>query len=178
MIKKLGVLIGFVLTLIFVVPLFLPSQFEVDRVIFISKPRADVYSKIVDLGDWNDWSPWYQMEPQARFEFQGTPGVVGSQSLWKGERIGEGSQTLTRVVDREYIETKLEFKKPSPSQAIAYFRFVEQDDGTLVTWGMKGDLPYPLGRWLGLFFKQRLGSQLQEGLDRLKTLLETSDTNL
>lgn len=165
-----GIIIGLA-AIVLIVPAFLPSDYTIERTIHIQTDRANVFARIVDLKDWKDWDPWYAMEPDAKYSFEGTPGVVGSISTWEGEKIGSGKQTLMKVVQPEYIETQLQFDGES-SLATGYWKFKEADNGTKVIWGMKGELDYPIGRIFGLFLDGMVGTQFDKGLSSLKNLAE------
>ena len=170
--KVLFSLFAGLLALLLIVPLFLPNEFTVERSIHIQTERSPIFSRIVDLQSWKDWSPWYAQEPDADYSFEGTPGVVGSSSQWKGEKIGAGKQTLTKIVQPEYVETKLEFFEPENSQATGYWKFNEENGCTTVVWGIKGELGYPIGRIMGCFMDKMIGSDFEKGLSSLKNVME------
>lgn len=173
MLKRVVIsLVILIVSVFLIIPSFLSSQYDVQRSIVINKSRIDVYSRIINLETWYEWSPWYAMEPTAEFSFEGIPGVVGSFTTWKGEKIGSGKQTLTKVISPEYVETELEFNDPNPSKATGYWNFTETTEGTKVTWGIRGSLPYPLGRLMGLFMDSMLGKDFEKGLNSLKSISE------
>ena len=166
----LGLIVGLA-ALVLIVPLFLPTSYNIERTIEFQTERANIFARIVNLQGWKEWDPWYAMEPDAQYSFEGTPGVVGSTASWAGKKIGTGKQTLTKVVQPEYIETQLEFEGES-SAATGYWKFEEMENGTKVVWGMKGDLDYPIGRIFGLFMEGMVGTQFDKGLSSLKNLTE------
>ncbi len=73
------------------------------------------------------------------------------------------------------MEMALHFYKPMDSKANAFFSTeAVGDKQTKVKWGFSGRMSYPMNVML-LFVNMDgvLGKQLQEGLDNLKTTLET-----
>lgn len=173
MLKRVLLSLAILIVSVFLIlPALLPSEFNVERSTVIKKDRSDIYSRIVNLESWPEWDPWFEMEPTAEVSFDGIPGVVGSSSSWSGDKVGSGKQTLTKLIAPEYIQTELEFFTPQPSKATGFWTFTESPEGTLVTWGMKGKLDYPIGRLMGLFMDDMIGKPFEKGLNNLKTLAE------
>lgn len=166
-------LISIILALL-IIPALLPSQFTVEREITINDTQGDVFSYLVNLDAWQEWSPWLSQEPTADYSFQGIPGVVGSSTQWKGKIIGSGKQTLTKIEEPQYLETKLEFFEPQESTATGYFKIIETAQGVKVIWGITGASDYPIGRVFGLFMDSMIGKDFETGLKSLKEKLENS----
>lgn len=162
------------IALLFGILLLLPSPFDISKKIEIQIPQEVVYSYLVNLEDWQQWSPWLEKDPTARFDFSGIPGIVGSSSYWKGNEIGEGRQTLTKLEEPNSIETQLTFIEPSESQAIGYIELQPTNTGTLVTWGLRGRHSGPIEKVIGLFMETFIGPDLEKGLQNLKQKLENS----
>lgn len=164
-------LIGFAAA-VFIIPALLPSTYVVERTTTINQSANTVYSELVNLEGWREWSPWIEKEPTAEQSFDGIPGVVGSSVAWDGEIIGSGKQTLTTLNEPTYLEMDLELYDPNPSRSIAYFKIDENSLGVEVTWGVKGSLSYPIERVVGLFMEQLIAPDFERGLERLKERLE------
>ena len=156
----------------FILPLFLPNKYSVERSIVINKSRDDVYSKIINLEAWPEWSPWNAMDPEAEYQVVGPEGVVGTFSTWKGEKIGSGKQTLTQLVDPELVVFAIEFHETQQGLAQSSFTLSETENGTNVTWAIQGELTYPLERYFGLMMDSMLGKEFEKGLSSLKANLE------
>jgi len=163
-----------ILAIILIVPAFLPNQFQVEKSITIQSSQENIYSYLVNLESWQEWSPWMAKEPNAEFSFHGIPGVVGSYTQWSGEVIGAGKQTLTELQGHEYIETKLEFTEPNTPDSIGYMKIVDEVNQVKVIWGMKGELSYPIERVLGLFIPSMIAPDFEKGLKSLKMRLEAN----
>ncbi len=159
---------------VLIVPGLLPSSYQVERSILIDHPQKDVFDSLVNLDSWKDWSPWLSKEPSADHQFHGIPGVVGSYTSWKGKDIGEGKQTLIALEAPTYLETQLEFFEPKASKAIGYMKVTPKDKLTEVTWGMRGELSYPLERVVGLFIPSMVSADFEQGLINLKQYLEST----
>lgn len=171
MIKYLA---GVLISLLLIVPALLPNQYLVERTITIESSQENIYSYLVNLESWQEWSPWMAKEPGAEFSFHGIPGVVGSYTQWSGEVIGSGKQTLTELRGHEYIETKLEFTEPSTPDSVGYIKIVDRVNHVEVIWGTKGELSYPVERVMGLFIPSMIAPDFEKGLKSLKMRLEAS----
>ncbi len=172
--KKWLLLIFIPILVVALVPALLPSEFVFERSIRINVSQEDAFDYLVNLQDYREWSPWLEKEPSAEFVSVGTPGVVGSYNEWKGQEIGSGRQTLTKVREPKYIETQLRFHSPQESEGIGYFKLVDLGDGVEVTWGMKSHLSYPIERVMGLFLPGMMEPDFKNGLENLKFQLEKS----
>ncbi len=164
--------LGPVIVVLLVIPALLPDHFEVKRSIAIKGSQADVYSYLVNLQSWPEWSPWLAEDPSAEARFDGVPGVVGSFHEWKGKKIGSGRQTLIQIREPEFMEFDLKFQEPASPPATSSMLVNPQNDGVLVTWGMKGSLSYPVERVLGLMIPGMIGGKFEEGLKNMKKQLE------
>jgi hypothetical protein len=161
-----------VFSVIFLV--LLPNKFTVERSIVIHDKRENVYSELVNLEAWKEWSPWIKKDPQAIFNFQGIPGVVGSSNTWDGKIIGSGTQVLEEIEEPKYLKMKLIFTQPKKSNALSTFEILEIEAGSKVIWKIEGNLSNPIERVWGLFMNYMIGHDLEEGLNSLKARLETT----
>ena len=162
-----------ILFFLLIVPLFLPSSFEIKRSITVASSPETAFNNVSNFKNWEAWSPWFAQEPSANYTYEGPPGVVGSFSQWDGKKIGSGRQTLVRIIKNEAIETHLQFFKPFESESFGYWDFETIVEGqTKVTWGFRGRLSYPLERYFGLTFESMMGKDFEYGLKHLKDILE------
>ncbi len=172
-IKKLLIFFLFIVVVFLIGAFFLPEKYTVVTSTVIDKPIGQVYKNIADFNLRMKWNPWSAMEPSAKFTIMGEQGEVGASWEWKGEEIGWGKQTLTKVEKNKYVESKLEFFEPWEDVSKNYYELEKLDGGkTKVTWGMEGNAPYPTGRWMMLFMKGQIKDSFDKGLAKLKTILE------
>ena len=96
---------------------------------------------------------------------------VKSQKL-KVKRTGEGRYILTGIDDK-HIHYDLEFLKPMKARSKDNWLFEDWGTSeTKVTWQNAGDLPYPVGRLIGVAINKNLHKQFTQGLNNLRKLCE------
>ncbi len=158
-----------------VVGYFLPQTVSVERSTIIGNTRDAVYTKLNSMQRFNDWSPWFQMDPNAKYQFSGPQEGQGSKMAWDSEDPKLGAGTL-EIVDNQYpsmIKTELFFGQ-DPNPGYATFRIEEITfKQTKVTWTFSADFGNNLiGRYIGLMMEEQVGTVYQQGLDNLKIQLE------
>ncbi|WP_223035018.1 SRPBCC family protein [Hanstruepera marina] len=168
------ILLG-LLALILVLALVAPRNYEVNRSVVINKPVPEVFSYIKHVKNQNDWSPWKQKDPNMKQEFVGTDGEIGFISKWEGNKeVGTGEQEILHIDENQRMETQLRFFKPWKSESVGYFTVEElEPNQTKVVWGFKGVNPIPFNIMMLFFnFEKAVGKDFEEGLAKLKTVLE------
>lgn len=166
--KKLLLFIVALIALLLIVALFVPKDFKSERSIVINKPKQEVFNYIRQVKNQDNFGVWQLSDPAMKKDFQGTDGTVGFKYSWDSEKLGKGSQTITKIAEGEIVETELDFGFGDPAQA--YFITKEANpQSTNITWGLKGRSPYPMNL-MSLFFD--VGKDFEEGLENLKKQLE------
>lgn len=170
--KYLAVIVLSAVGLALLVAAFLPSTYHVERSIIVNASPLQCYENVVNLEHYRNWNPWSKMEPTAKQLVHSPSRGVGAKWSWNGEKIGEGSLTITKEQPGQGLETKLEFLRPMESVSVGKWRFIAQEQGTEIIWGNSGELDYPLGRFFGLTINDMLGKDFEKGLSNLKQYIE------
>ena len=118
----------------------------------------------------NEWSPWFALDPGAKYSYSGPATGVGAKMIWVGNSsIGSGSEEIIESTADGRIVNALDF---GGSQATAGYRLVTEGGGTRVTWSM--DSAHPVNRWFGALLLDRVvGKDYEKGLAKLKAVLES-----
>ncbi|MEM7139287.1 MAG: SRPBCC family protein [Myxococcota bacterium] len=164
-----GLLVA-VTIIVFGISLFLPKDFDVSRSIEIDAPPGLVFDQVDSFRNWDAWSPWLAQDPTIKNTFSGAESGVGAKVSWTSQDSGAGSQTITLSERPSRIETRLDLG--DMGQPGASFSFAPDGVGTLVTWGLRGTAPGPLGGLFAVFFDRMLGPVYEDGLSRLKRVCE------
>ncbi|MCR6640697.1 MAG: SRPBCC family protein [Sporocytophaga sp.] len=164
-------LLGFLL-LIFIVALFFPKTYSVQRSIVIKQPAEKLYKEISDYNDFKDWNPWSESDPTTKKIVEGQPSKSGHKYSWEGEKTGKGYMIITETKRPTMIHSKLSTLTPMESESEVYFTIEPVEGGTKVTWKNEGNLDYPIGRYLGFMVKDMLEKDFDKGLENLKQYAE------
>ncbi|MGB0955371.1 MAG: SRPBCC family protein [Panacagrimonas sp.] len=153
---------------------FLPDQARVERSVQISASQQEVFDTLNGFERFNEWSPWAELDPNAKFTRSGPQTGVGARFEWRSDNasVGAGSQQIVISEPPERIQTELFFDGyGAPSQA--QFVLSDQAGLTTVRWIYETDFQGNfLNRYFGLMLDSMLGPQYERGLENLKQLLE------
>lgn len=153
--------------------LLLPAQSRVERSASIARPPAEVFEVLNSFQRFNEWSPWFAADPNARYTYTGPATGVGAKMSWAGNRsVGSGSQEILESVPPSRIVNALDFG--GAGQARATYTLVPEGHTTRVTWSLQVSHGMnPLDRWFGFLLLDRVvGQDFERGLAQLKALLE------
>lgn len=153
--------------------LWLPDTAHVERSIVIEAPQATVFTVLNGFRQFDKWSPWAGLDPAAKTTFEGPEFGVGAKMSWAGnDAVGTGSQEIVASVPYRTIKLRLDFGDAPGGYASSY-ALQEGEGGTQVTWAFDADYAGSIvGRWFGLLTERMVGSDYEEGLRRLKALVE------
>ena len=153
-----------------------PADFRLTRSTIIAAPPAVVFAQVNDFHQWQAWSPWAKMDPNAMNTFEGPPQGVGSKFSWAGNnKVGAGSMTITESRPSDLVQLRLEFIRPFTATNRTEFTFQPQDGKTLVTWTMTGQNNF-IAKAFSLFMdcEKMVGPDFEKGLANLKAVAEAT----
>jgi hypothetical protein len=174
MLKKILMVIAAVIFIFVVIVMMQPSDFRISRSAVIAAPPQDVFAQVNNFHNWEAWSPWAKLDPQAKAIYEGPSAGEGAIFKWSGNNeVGEGSNTIMESRPDELITIKLEFLKPFQATNTAEFTFKPEGNATVVTWSMYGKNNF-VGKAMGLIMNcdKMLGGQFEQGLAQLKSVVE------
>jgi hypothetical protein len=134
-----------------------------------------VYALIEDLRQWEQWSPWEELDPTMQHTYTGAERGVGAVHGWKGnKKAGEGRMEITRADAPRHVDLALTFVKPFKSENTTSFDLTPAGDDanrTNVTWSMRSPQNWMM-RIMGVFMNmdKRIGDDFEKGLAKLATL--------
>lgn len=163
------------LALLLLAGFLFPREVTLEHNVTIDRPPEAVFPYLNNFRNFNRWSPWYQLDPETTYEYDGPGEGVGSIMRWHSENpnVGSGSQKIVASEPYSLVRTELDFGEQGTADA--EFRLRPQDGGTRVTWWFRTDMGAgPVARWMGLLVKQMVGDSYQQGLEKLKEVAESS----
>lgn len=175
LLRRLLYAVAGLVALLLAIGLFLPTSVHVERSVVTSASPATVYAIVSGFGRFNEWSPWFDLDPHTRYTYSGPEHGVGARMAWTSDKpeVGAGSQEIIAVEPGRSVTTQLDFGPQG--QATARIEAVPEGSGARITWAFdtsfEGDF---LGRYFGLLFDRMIGADYEKGLARLKTLAEAA----
>ena len=150
----------------------IPPVAHVERAIAIDAPPEKIYAIVKDMRRFNEWSPWYAVDPKTEYTFEGPDSGVGQKMTWSSEdpQVGKGSQTIVEAEADRKIVTELDFGEMGKAQAT--LTLSPLDKGTAVVWIFETPVEGIMERWMSLSFDRWIGADYVKGLDLLKRLAE------
>jgi hypothetical protein len=143
-----------------------PAAFEIVRERTMKASKASVYEQVSDFKNWEHWSPWVEQEPTVKLTFGQTTTGVGGGYRWDGKKTGSGSCTFEALNPDNDVQVKLVFEKPMKAINTTTFHLNETEDGTRVTWRMKGKNDF-MGKLFGMLMNidKMVGKDFERGLE-------------
>ena len=175
MFKKILIGLAVVIVIFVVVVALQPAEFHVERSVVIAAPTAQVFPHTNDLRKMQEWSPWKELDPNARYTFGEPSAGVGATMSWAGNsQAGEGRQTIVESRANERVGIKLEFIKPFESTCATAFDLKAEGNQTKVTWSMSGTNGF-ISKAFCLVMSQdkMIGEPFEKGLTSLKAMVES-----
>ena len=151
-----------------------PDSFAVQRSALIDAPPERIFPLIDDLRAQSAWSP-FEKDPNMKRTHSGPARGPGATYAWDGNRqVGAGQIAITDSKPPSTVVLSLQMSRPFKADNTVEFTLDRVGSGTRVTWAMCGRSPF-MAKLMGLFMNcdDMVGKQFEDGLAKLKTLVET-----
>ncbi|RTL59229.1 MAG: hypothetical protein EKK37_13100 [Sphingobacteriales bacterium] len=170
--KRLLYFIVLLLVLLLVISFFLPSKVHLERSLQMNgvKP-ASVYAQLINLKTYNNWMPWNKQDPNIKQTMGDKTSGKGASYSWESKKMGNGSLTITDVLENKSVKADLNFTKNDTAKA--GWDLEEKDGGTNVRWFMDseaggGFFSKAISKYLFLYMDKMLGKDFEDGLASLQ----------
>jgi uncharacterized protein YndB with AHSA1/START domain len=170
MLKKIAIAVVVLVVVVVLALVAMPSDYSVERRITVAAPPEAVFEQIDVAKAWPDWMIWYEREPDMTKTFAGPERGVGAEITFTGND-GTGTYTLTKSDPAKGIEYTLAFVGTAP--AAGTIEMNKTDKGTEVVWTLAGEMDGLAGKMFVPMMDSMVGADFQEGLAKLKRLVET-----
>jgi uncharacterized protein YndB with AHSA1/START domain len=157
-----------------------PDTFRCERRTLIKAPPAAIYTHLVDLTLWHQWSPWAKKDPNMRMEFSEPTSGIGAWQRWDGNgQVGSGKMIISADEPAQRIEYRLEFLTPFTATNFAELVLTPKGDDTEVVWAMHGPAPL-ISKVMDLLMNmdKMIGNDFETGLTDLKAICESKPARL
>ena len=153
---------------------FLPGSTRLERVTDINAPDSLVFNQINELKNWQNWSPWFQVDPKAGYSYSDPSTGQGAYFTWESQnsKLGTGKTSILSAEANKLVHTKTVMN--GFGELMGDFKLMVKDSAhTNLTWTF--DMDYganPILRWIGLTMGKATGGDYDKGLARLKEVCE------
>jgi uncharacterized protein YndB with AHSA1/START domain len=154
---------------------FLPKSAHVERAITTAASPDAVYGIVSGFRRFNEWSPWSDLDPNARYTYSGPESGAGAKMTWASDKpdVGSGSQEIVSVEPGHVVRTRLEFGGQGPSTST--LTITPDGGGSRIVWAFDTSFEGNyFGRYMGLMFDKFIGKDYEKGLAKLKTIAEAA----
>jgi hypothetical protein len=174
---KVVLVLGALVAILCLVIAAQPSDFKASRSATMAAPPAAVFAQVNDFHNWEAWSPWAKIDPNAKMTYEGPTSGEGAKVGWSGNSdVGEGSMTIVESRPNELVRIKLDFVRPMAGTSDVEFKLQpEGTDKTAVTWSMSGKNNF-MAKAISLVMdcEKMVGDQYDQGLANLKRIVESA----
>ena len=172
MLNIILIAVAVIVVLFIVIVATRPSDFRVTRTGRISAPADVAFANVNTLRNWEAWSPWAKVDPNAKSTFSGPDSGPGSSMHWSGnKKVGEGRMTIMDTKPNEVIHIKLEFLRPMRATNMAEFLFKADGNQTTITWSMSGKNNFVAKAFhMMIDCDKMIGRDFEKGLANLNTV--------
>ncbi|MBV7439931.1 hypothetical protein KRX57_00695 [Weeksellaceae bacterium TAE3-ERU29] len=175
--KKVIILLLFIIVAIAIVPVFLPKTIhEEAEYIYDANPKK-VYDSFNNLKKMSQWFSWDKKDNRT-IDFSTPIEGIGASYDWTSDGEFGGSVAITDAKEMQFVGYSLNFKDQEGNTSEAIFQVL--DDGKVkVIWTFdSGELSYPFQVY-NYLMKGKVKENLERGLKNLDEILkkEAADTN-
>lgn len=169
-----GVVVVVLFIILFVVVSRRPGEFRIERSATFAASPEQVFEQVNDLHNWQAWSPWAKLDPNAAETHEGAPAGTGAIMSWNGNKqVGAGRMTILESRPHELIRMKLEFFRPMRATNSTEFTFWPENGGTSVRWAMTGTNGFVGKAFCMMVDMDKLvGGDFEKGLAGIRAIVE------
>ena len=171
--RWLGAALGLAILLL-AAGLLLPDRARITRSITLRAPPEAVFERLATLRHWPEWTAWTTNRfPDLVYRFDGPAQGVGATLIATGQSSGDGTVRIVRAEPGAGVDYTLDFNHGT-QLFDGTLHYASAPDGLRLTWTLEARLGgNPLKRWAGLAMATLMAGDMETGLARLKTQVET-----
>ncbi len=143
----------------------LDGSYDVAKTRLIKADPLVVFNDLNDYQNWKEWGPWYEQDSTIRVQFADNTIGEGGAYTWTSDIEGGGRMKTLKVQKPERLDQEIVFETPfGDMRSDVYWILNKVENGTKVTWGIKGELPF-FSRFMTSGMKEQLGPMEERGLE-------------
>jgi effector-binding domain-containing protein len=148
------------------------GNYQIEESTTINAPLPVVFNEVNNFKNWEAWGPWMDDSDDLILAYSDTTIGEGASYSWKSEKMGDGSISTTKAIPDSTIEQEITIvSKYGETKSDGYWKFDKIEEGTKVTWGIKGRQSF-MEKMAFAFtdssYTQMMRPMISEGLEKLK----------
>ncbi|WP_124642580.1 SRPBCC family protein [Amniculibacterium aquaticum] len=167
--KKVLIGLLIVTALIFIAALVAPKKFHAKGETTINKPISEVYNYVKSIKTQEEYSIWFEEDPNIIKNYYGKDGEIGSGLKWQSEIVGNGEQKIKNLSENKKVEIDLYLMDNSKANHLVYEMDELSPNKTKLTIEVDGETPIPFNL-MSLMYD--MNASFQQNADNLKKVLE------
>jgi uncharacterized protein YndB with AHSA1/START domain len=182
MIRRIIIGITFVLALAvvgFVIRVsLLPNSYTIERSTTIKATPETIFPLVNDFQKWDKWSPFVELDPQAKVTISEPSAGKGAKMTWDGnDQVGAGEMLVRKSEPNELVLMEQSFSRPQQAACDVVFTFVPTASETKVTWQFNGNYDSFVTKAMCyvMDMEKMLGPKLEQGLAGIKREAEKGE---
>ncbi len=174
------VVVGTIIGIYFLLGLFAPSEYKVERNREITATPEAVFAQISTFEAWSKWSPWKRKDPTLKETIEGEDGTVGCIQKWTGDPdiSGSGQIKITSIEPNKKFGYEMIFDESMVSNGSISLE--ETEMGTKIIWVNEGEIPFMMrtAAWLFFDMDKMMGPDFESGLKSIDSLAVITQAEL
>lgn len=151
------------------------GDYQVEETKVITAPVEMVFQEVNELKNWENWEPWSAEANDMIIEYGAKTSGDSATYSWKSESAGDGEIKTIAAKPYSEIEQEITFKTSfGESTSDVYWEFKEIENGTEVTWGIKGHQSF-MEKLAFTFQEQSISEMMrpkfQKGLNNMESVI-------
>lgn len=147
----------------------LDGKYDVNRSYTIHAPLSVTFNTVNEFKTWEEWGPWEEMDSTIVYSFPEVTSGEKASYTWTGTSPQKGEMHNVSVTKNKEILQKI--KMDDYDESDIYWKFEAVKEGTKVTWGMKGEMPFFV-RWMAASMDKQIGPMYERGFELLEEYLQ------
>lgn len=156
------------LALIIIAALYLATldgSYDIKRSRLIQADRIVVFNELNDYKNWQEWGPWFEKDSTISVQYSDNTIGTGGAYTWTSDIEGGGRMKTLAVHEPERLDQEIVFETPfGDMMSDVYWMIQSSDDGTKLTWGIKGEMSF-LTRFMASGMEEQLAPMEERGLE-------------
>ncbi|MEM7192792.1 MAG: SRPBCC family protein, partial [Pseudomonadota bacterium] len=166
--------LGVLVLILSAVALGLPAHVTATRSVVINAPEYVIFPYVNDLRRTQEWAPWADKDPNVKITYSGPPEGVGAKAEWTSDVASVGNGSI-QIVESDPSSTVRLNSSIKGLDGTSDFDLSPAGAGSKVSWSFGfATGSSPLKRWKGLILDSYIGEVYEDGLEKLKNVIEAS----